>query len=186
MTQPYLLVLFDSRHGHVAKMARLIADGCEQAGLEARLRMVPNGNDTPDFPLVSLEDLQHCAGLALGSPVRFGQMTAAMKAFWEQSSGIWLRGQLIDKPGAVFTSSSSLHGGQEACLLGLMVPLLHHGMLIVGQPYDEPVLHTTSTGGTPYGPSAVATSSTVQLHPDEVVLCRALGLRLAQLVRKLA
>lgn len=187
MTSPYLLVLYHSRHGSVAKLAIEIANGCEASGVEARLRCVADAGQTPLHPLVTLDDLAQCSGLAMGSPVRFGQMTAAMKAFWEQSSSIWLKGQLIDKPAAVFTSSSTMHGGQEACLLGAMVPLLHHGMLIVGQPYDEPALHQTQTGGTPYGPSHVALQhGNDMLSPHEVTLCRALGARLARIIRTFA
>lgn len=187
MTSPYLLVLYHSRHGSVAKLAIEIANGCEAFGVEARLRCVADAGQTTIHPLVTLDDLAQCSGLALGSPVRFGQMTAAMKAFWEQSSSIWLKGQLIDKPAAVFTSSSTMHGGQEACLLGAMVPLLHHGMLIVGQPYDDPALHQTQTGGTPYGPSHVALQhGNDMLSPHEVTLCRALGARLARLIRTFA
>lgn len=187
MTSPYLLVLYHSRHGSVAKLAIEIANGCEAFGVEARLRCVADASQATIHPLVTLDDLAQCSGLALGSPVRFGQMTAAMKAFWEQSSSIWLKGQLIDKPAAVFTSSSTMHGGQEACLLGAMVPLLHHGMLIVGQPYDDPALHQTQTGGTPYGPSHVALQhGNDMLSPHEVTLCRALGSRLARLIRTFA
>lgn len=186
MTAPYLLVLYHSRHGSVANLAIEIANGCEAAGVEARLRCVADVGQATSHPLVTLDELAHCSGLAMGSPVRFGQMTAAMKAFWEQSTSIWLKGQLIDKPAAVFTSSSTMHGGQEACLLGAIVPLLHHGMLIVGQPYDEPALHQTQSGGTPYGPTHVALKhGDATLTNEEITLCRALGARLARLIRTL-
>lgn len=185
MTTPYILVLYDSRHGSVAELAVQIANGCESAGMVAKLRCVSplDPSFSPRHPVVAVDELGQCSGLILGSPVRFGQMTAAMKQFWEQTSSIWLKGQLIDKPAAVFTSSSSLHGGQEACLLGMMVPLLHHGMLLVGQPYDEPALHHTTTGGTPYGPSHVHRGVNDPLSPDEITLCRALGARVAKLCR---
>lgn len=188
MSSPYLLVLYDSRHGAVAQLAEQIANGSESAGLTALLRCVGADDQAhqPRHPVVSLTELANCRALALGSPVRFGQMTAAMKAFWEQSSSIWLKGQLIDKPAAVFTSSSSLHGGQEACLLGMMVPLLHHGMLVLGQPYDEPALHHTQSGGTPYGPSHVHRQPDSTLTVDEITLCQALGARLARLTRTFA
>lgn len=187
MTAPYLLVLYHSRHGSVANLAVEIANGCEAAGIEAKLRCVADAGQTATHPLVTLDELANCRGLALGSPVRFGQMTAAMKAFWEQSSSLWLKGQLIDKPAAVFTSSSTTHGGQEACLLGAMVPLLHHGMLVVGQPYDEPALHRTTTGGTPYGPTHVDIDHAGSaLSQDEITLCRAIGARLARLIRTFA
>lgn len=185
MTAPYILVLYDSRHGSVAELAVQIANGCESVGVPAMLRSVSplDATVSPRHPVVTLDELAHCHGLILGSPVRFGQMTAAMKQFWEQTSHVWLKGQLIDKPAAVFTSSSSLHGGQEACLLGMMVPLLHHGMLLVGQPYDEPALHHTTTGGTPYGPSHVHRGVNDSLSQDEITLCRALGARVAKLSR---
>ena len=160
---PYVLVLYYSRHGATAEMARQIAQGVEQAGLEARLRTVPSvaAETTSSLPPVpgegavycSEDDLKHCAALILGSPTRFGNMAAPMKYFIDGTSNLWLAGSLCNKPGAVFTSTASLHGGQEATLLSMQLPLLHHGMLLVGLPYTETALTETQGGGTPYGAS---------------------------------
>lgn len=194
----YLLVLYYSRYGAVAAMAREIANGVESSGLmEAKLRTVPTVSPTSEqsAPAVpaqgavycSEEDLKDCAGLALGSPTRFGNMAAAMKYFLDGTSNLWANGALIGKPAGVFTSSASLHGGQESTLLSMMLPLLHHGMLISGLPYSEAGLQKTTSGGTPYGPSHVAgLESKLPLTDEEAELCRALGLRLAQLAYKLA
>lgn len=199
MSQPsakYILILYYSRHGATAEMARLIARGVEKEGLEARLRTVPEVSSvceaTADSipnqgaPYASLEDLQHCSGLALGSPTRFGNMAAPMKYFLDTSSRLWMAGALIDKPAGVFTSTSSMHGGQETTLTSMMLPLLHHGMIICGLPYSEMGLLNTGAGGTPYGPSHVAGSdSDLPLTDIEQDLCRALGSRLARLGGKL-
>lgn len=193
----YILVLYYSRQGATAEMARLIARGVEQGGMEARLRTVPEvstvceatADSIPDqgAPYASLEDLQHCSGLALGSPTRFGNMAAPMKYFLDTSSKLWMSGALIGKPAGVFTSTSSLHGGQETTLMSMMLPLLHHGMLISGLPYSETGLLSTQAGGTPYGPSHVAGSdSDLPLTDIEQDLCRALGRRLAELAGKLS
>lgn len=193
----YVLVLYYSRYGAVADMARQIARGVESAGIEARLRTVPpvsaNHEATaaavPDegAPYVSQEDLRDCAGLALGSPTRFGNMAAAMKYFIDGTSGLWLSCGLAGKPAGVFTSSSSQHGGQETTLMSMMLPLLHHGMLITGLPYSEPDLMSTRDGGTPYGPSHVAgTDSKLPLTDAEKNLCQALGRRLATTAQALA
>jgi NAD(P)H dehydrogenase (quinone) len=193
----YILVLYYSRRGATAEMARIIARGVEKEGLEARLRTVPEvssvceatADSIPDqgAPYASLEDLQHCSGLALGSPTRFGNMAAPMKYFLDTSSRLWMSGALIGKPAGVFTSTSSLHGGQETTLMSMMLPLLHHGMLICGLPYSETGLLSTQAGGTPYGPSHVAGSdSDLPLTEIEQDLCRALGNRLAVLGRKLS
>ena len=193
----YILVLYYSRGGATASMARLVARGVEEGGLEARLRTVPevsaNHEATapavPDDgpPYATLDDLRHCAGLALGSPTRFGNMAAPMKYFLDGTSGLWLGGALMGKPAGVFTSTSSLHGGQESTLLSMMLPLLHHGMLICGLPYSEPELLSTTTGGTPYGPSHLAgQDSKLPLSDEEKALCKALGRRLAALAGKLA
>jgi NAD(P)H dehydrogenase (quinone) len=188
----YILILYYSRYGATADMARQIARGVEEtAGMEARLRSVPPVSTTCEAvappvpeqgpPYASLEDLRHCAGLALGSPTRFGNMAAPLKHFLDSSSTLWLSGALIGKPAGVFTSSSSMHGGQESTLLSMMLPLLHHGMLILGLPYSETNLLHTRTGGTPYGPSHLAgNDSELPLSPEEQVLCRAIGRRLAQ------
>jgi len=186
----YILVLYYSTHGATAAMANQIARGVEEAGLEARLRTVPavsaNHEATeaavPDSgaPFCSLDDLSGCAGLALGSPTRFGNMAAAMKYFLDGTSGIWMQAALAGKPAGVFTSTGSLHGGQESTLLSMMLPLLHHGMLITGLPYSEPALSSTRSGGTPYGPSHLAgLDNTLPLSDEEKTLCRALGGRLA-------
>jgi len=192
-----LLVLYYSRYGSTAEMARLIARGAEGVkGVESILRTVPEVSETceattakvPDdgAPYVSLDDLKNCDALALGSPTRFGNMAAPLKYFLEKTSGQWLSGSLVGKPAGVFTSTSSLHGGQESTLLSMMIPLMHHGMIISGLPYSESELLTTTTGGTPYGPSHVAgANSDLPLSDDERALCMALGKRLANLSLKL-
>ena len=194
MSDAYILVLYYSRHGATRDMARLIARGVEAGGKVARLRTVPAISTVceaveADIPesgdlYCSLEDLEGCAGLALGSPTRFGNMAAPLKYFLDGTSALWLNGALIDKPAAVFTSTSTLHGGQEATLLSMMLPLLHQGMVLVGLPYSEAGLLKTTTGGTPYGPSHLAgTDSKLPLSADESALCLALGRRLARLAR---
>jgi NAD(P)H dehydrogenase (quinone) len=186
----YALILYYSRYGATAEMARLIARGVEERGLEARLRTVPavstvceaTEDGVPDSgaPYATLEDLRDCAGLALGSPTRFGNMAAPLKYFVDGTSALWLSGALIGKPATVFTSTSSLHGGQETTLVSMMLPLLHHGMLLLGLPYSETDLLHTHSGGTPYGPSHLAgADSRLPLSDEEKRLCRALGLRLA-------
>ncbi len=193
MAEPYILVLYYSRSGATAEMARQVSRGVEQvAGIGARLRTVPaisaNCEQTEEEipaegPLYcELDDLRDCAGLALGSPTRFGNMAAPMKYFIDQTSGLWLSGALIDKPAAVFTSTSSLHGGQETTLLSMMLPLLHHGMLLTGLPYSEPGLATATSGGTPYGASHWAGADNKRaVDESEAVLCRALGRRVASI-----
>lgn len=191
---PTVLVLYHSRHGSVRTLAEKIAIGVNAAGGSALIRTVASfANDSahamaqPFHPVVSMTELISADALALGSPVRFGQMSAEMKAFWDQTTSVWLKGQLIDKPAGVFTSSSTQHGGNEATLLGMMLPLLHHGMVIVGQPFDAPELHQTQTGGTPYGPSHVTgPQDTLQLSLHEQQLAIAFGKRLAQIAGKLA
>lgn len=193
----YVLVLYYSRYGATRAMARQIARGIESAGLEARLRTVPEvsaqceavAEGVPDegAPYASADDLRHCSGLALGSPTRFGNMAAAMKYFIDGTSPLWMSGALIGKPAALFSSSSSLHGGQESTLLSMMPPLLHHGMLLLGLPYSETDLISTSTGGTPYGASHWAgPNSDRPLSEEESRLCRALGKRLGQTALRLA
>ena len=193
----FILVLYYSRYGATAEMARQIARGVEEVkGMEARLRTVAAvssvceavEDSVPDqgAPYASLEDLRDCAGLALGSPTRFGNMAAPMKYFIDGTSSLWLSAALNGKPGAVFTSHSSLHGGQETTVLSMMLTLLHHGMLLLGLPYSYPDLLHTSSGGTPYGPSHLAGSdSTLPLSEEEKLLCRALGRRLAELAGRL-
>ncbi len=188
----YVLVLYYSRYGATAEMAHQVARGVEEAGLEARVRSVPavsadheaTAPPVPDSgaPYATLEDLEGCAGLALGSPTRFGNMAAAMKYFLDGTSGFWLTGALAGRPAGVFTSTSSMHGGQETTLLSMMLPLLHHGMLITGLPYSEPELFQTREGGTPYGPSHLSGhDSRLPLSATEKRLCQALGRRLALL-----
>lgn len=192
-----VLVLYYSRHGATAEMARLIARGVESVqGVEAVIRTVPEVSahcesiapSVPDkgAPYVTLGELKQANGLALGSPTRFGNMAAPLKYFLEQTSGHWLSGELVGKPAGVFTSTSSLHGGQEATLLSMMIPLLHHGMLICGLPYTASDLLTTQTGGTPYGPSHVAgVDNNNALSEEEKTLCKAFGQRLAELAKVL-
>lgn len=187
-----ILVLYYSRYGHVAQMAQKVARGIEEVPhCQARVRTVPPVSTVCEAttatipesgpPYVTLADLETCHGLALGSPTRFGNMAAPLKYFLDQTGQLWLAGALIGKPAAVFTSTSSVHGGQETTLLSMMLPLLHHGMLILGLPYSEPELITTQSGGTPYGASHVAGSNNDNpLSEAEQRLCRALGKRLAQ------
>ena len=193
-----ILVLYYSHTGAVREMAQVVARGVESVpGARARLRTVPKVSsvceaveaDIPDSgsPYVELKDLTECAGLALGSPTRFGNMAAPLKYFLDGSGGLWLNGTLAGKPAAVFTSTATQHGGQESTLLSMMLPLLHHGMVIVGVPYTEPELSGTASGGTPYGASHVSGMDGVRpLSEDERRLCLALGRRLAQVAVKLA
>ena len=188
---PDILVLYYSRHGALRDMADQIARGIEQAGAQARVRTVPEVSPVTEAtapaipsagpPYATLDDLAECAGLALGSPTRFGNMAAPLKHFLDGTSPLWLSGALAGKPAAVFTSTSSLHGGQETTLVSMMLPLLHHGMLITGIPYTEPALMPTTSGGTPYGASHVAgIDNDRPLSTEEAALCRALGRRLAE------
>lgn len=190
-----ILVLYYSRHGATSELARHIARGIDQVeNMQARLRTVAPVSPTceavepavPDSgaPYARLEDLQECAGLALGSPTRFGNMAAPLKYFLDSTSPLWLQGALVGKPAAVFTSTSSMHGGQETTLTSMMLPLLHHGMVLVGLPYTETALLTTRSGGTPYGASHLAgTDSDLPVTDDEKQLCQALGKRLAQVTQ---
>lgn len=189
-----VLILFYSRHGATQKLAQAIARGVESAGVEAILRTVPpltTDGDPPDTatggpPFVSLNDLNKCSALAMGSPTRFGNMAAPLKHFLDSTSDAWLKGALIDKPACVFTSSSSMHGGQETTLLTMMLPLMHHGMVCCGLPYSIPQLHSTQTGGTPYGVSHVAQNASSQLSDDERTLCVVQGKRLASFAQALS
>ncbi len=194
---PYVLVLYYSRNGQTAEMAKQIARGVARVeGMEARLRTVPTVSpDTeaslapvPDqgAPYCSKDDLKNCAGLALGSPTRFGNMAAPLKHFLDTTGDLWLSGALIGKPAGAFTSTGSLHGGQESTLLSMMLPLLHHGMVLCGVPYTEQALNDTTAGGTPYGPSHWAGTGAPQPLTDaEKAICQTLGQRLAQLAVKL-
>jgi len=190
-TNPIILVLYYSRHGKTRRLAELVAQGVESVpGAEARLRTVPAvstvaeatepGIPASGAPYVELADLAECAGLALGTPTRFGNMAAAVKYFLDGTSAQWLSGTLSGKPAAVFTSTGSLHGGQESTLLSMMIPLLHHGMLLVGLPYTRPELMTTASGGSPYGATHWSgMDGTRAVTEDEKVLAIALGRRLA-------
>ena len=196
-TNLIILVLYYSRHGKTRRLAELIAQGIESVpGIEARLRTVPAVSTVteasePDIPAsgapyVELEDLAECAGLAMGSPTRFGNMASAMKYFLDGTASQWLSGTLSGKPAVVFTSTGSLHGGQEATLLSMMIPLLHHGMLVMGLPYTEPELMTTESGGSPYGATHWAgVDGKRPVTDDEKRLAIALGRRLALASRKL-
>ncbi|MDE1167161.1 MAG: NAD(P)H:quinone oxidoreductase [Pseudomonas sp.] len=196
MSAPYILVLYYSRSGATSQMAKQIARGVELAGLEARVRTVPPVSAEceavapaiPEHgaPYASIDDLKNCAGLAMGSPTRYGNMAAPLKYFLDGTSSLWLSGALVGKPAAVFTSTASLHGGQETTLLSMMMPLLHHGMLIAGIPYSESALLETRGGGTPYGASHHAGADSKRaLDEHETTLCRALGQRLGNIALKL-
>jgi NAD(P)H dehydrogenase (quinone) len=190
---PYVLILYYSRYGATKTMAEYIARGVHSlSGIEARIRTVPAISaeteaisppvpDTGD-PYATADDLKNCAGLAMGSPCRFGNMAAPLKYFIDNTGSLWASGALINKPAAVFSSSASLHGGQESTLLSMMIPLIHHGTIIVGIPFSESLLNTTTTGGTPYGPTHVTgPNGQWPVNEDEKALCIALGKRLAKL-----
>ena len=193
-----ILVLYYSQGGAVREMAELIGRGVDSvAGVRARIRTVPKVSANceatePDIPVsgepyVELTDLEECIGLAIGSPTRFGNMAASMKYFLDGTVSLWLKGALIGKPAAVFTSTGSMHGGNESTLLTMMLPLMHHGMLMVGLPYSEPELSSTQSGGTPYGASHIGGSADDKpITTDERKLCIALGKRLAQTALKLS
>ena len=195
---PEILVLYYSRGGSVANLARHVARGVgEIAGMSARLRTVPPvaavtqvaAPPEPDegAPYVTRQDLAECAGLLLGSPTRFGNMAAPLKHFIDGLGAEWASGTLVDKPAGVFTSTSTMHGGQESTLLSMMLPLLHHGCVVAGIPYTEPLLSSTRGGGTPYGASHVAGNrDEIQPTEDEAALARALGKRIATLASRLA
>lgn len=192
----YVLVLYYSRHGKTAELAKLIARGVEMSGVEAKIRTVPavspnNEATEMDIPeegalYCSKEDLAQCAALAMGSPTRFGNMAAPLKYFLDTTSDLWLSGALSGKPASVFTSTSSMHGGQESTLLSMMIPLMHHGMLISGIPYQEPALINTQTGGTPYGLSHLSGADNKNsISEEETKLALSVGKRLAEFAQKL-
>ena len=193
-----ILILYYSHRGSVRALAERVARGVESVpGMQARLRTVPKVSTvceaseatvpTNGAPYVEVIDLEECAGLALGSPVRFGNMAAPMKYFWDGTVAAWQNGTLVGKPACVFTASGSQHGGNETTLVSMMLPLLHHGMLLIGLPYTEPDLNTTSTGGTPYGPSHISGGSgNPVLSESESRLAFNQGQRLANLVKKLS
>jgi NAD(P)H dehydrogenase (quinone) len=193
-----ILVLYYSRHGSTRKLAELLAQGIESVqGCDALLRTVPSVSAVseatePDVPAdgapyVELSDLQKCAAIALGSPTRFGNMAAPLKYFWDGTSAQWLAGALVGKPACVFTSTGSLHGGQESTLISMMMPLLHHGMMVLGLPYTESALMTTSTGGTPYGASHWSgVNGNLPISEETRMLTIALGRRLATTAQQMA
>jgi len=195
--QPYILVLYYSRTGQTAEMATQIARGIAKVnGMDARIRTVPPVSPATEAslppvpgdgaPYASKSDLEHCAGLAIGSPTRFGNMAAPLKYFLDGTGDLWLSGALTGKPAGAFTSTGSLHGGQESTLLTMMIPLLHHGMVLCGVPYSEKALNETTAGGTPYGPSHWAgTGQQKALSDAEKTICQTLGQRLANLAIKL-
>ncbi len=186
-----ILIVYYSVSGSTQRLAEAIARGVEAQGVEAMLRQVPRVSDNLTMavsdipedgaPYVTPDDLATCSALALGSPTRFGNMASAVKYFLDQTSQQWLSGSLIDKPACVFTSSSSMHGGQESTLLSMQIPLLHHGMVLCGIPYSQAALHSTQSGGTPYGATHVAHNNNTQLSADELQLAIAQGARLARL-----
>ncbi|MBA2650049.1 MAG: NAD(P)H:quinone oxidoreductase [Legionella sp.] len=198
MSAPYILILYYSRTGSTAQLAKYIARGVESnLGITARLRTVPPVSSTCEAvdkpipeegaPYVSLEDLQHCQGLALGSPTRFGNMAAPLKYFLDSTSSLWLAGSLVDKPACVFSSSASIHGGQETTLISMMLPLMHHGMILLGIPYTESTLTSTISGGTPYGVTHVSGADNDQpITQDEQVMAKCLGLRLGRVALELS
>lgn len=191
---PHILVLYYSRHGATQKMAEQIALGIERhEHIEAKIRTVPSlhntteeNQNTADHPFVQSQDLIDASGLILGSPTRFGNISANLQFFLESTLDIWLSGQLIGKPAGVFTSSDSMHGGQESTLLSMILPLMHHGMLISGIPYNQPSLHTTQSGGTPYGASHVSGNKQNHLTQDERNLCLAFGENLSHIAHALS
>lgn len=197
MKKPYILILYYTRHGSTGELARMIARGVEShSDFEARLRTVPEispvceavEKNIPQEGAIyaTLDDLRHCSGLALGSPTRFGNMSSPLKYFWDQTTPLWMEGALVDKPAALFTSTASPHGGQEMTLFSMMVPLLHHGMIILGIPYTQPQLNSTILGGTPYGASHVSGSKGEHaVSEEEKQLAFFLGKRLAETSAKL-
>ncbi|MHA3053318.1 NAD(P)H:quinone oxidoreductase [Acinetobacter sp. ANC 4640] len=194
--QAYILVLYYSKYGSTKEMAHLIADGIEAVGMSAKIRTVPQLATSvevtaPSIPddgdiYCSLDDLAGCAGLALGSPTRFGNMASEMKYFWDQTTTLWLSGALHNKPACVFTSSGSMHGGQESTLLSMLPPLFHHGMMILGLTNAHPALSNTKSGGAPYGATHVSGSRHDQgLTAEEKALCFEQGKRLGKVAVKL-
>ena len=192
MNKPNILVLYYSQNGHVLKLAQQLAIGVETAGLAAVLRTVPRVSTNCESVAAAIpesghlfcgnDDLVNCSGLLLGSPTHFGNMASPLKYFLDQTSELWLSGALIDKPAGVFTSTSSIHGGQESSRLTMMLPLMHHGMVLAGVPYSENALSQTRLGGTPYGASHLESD---ELSPQEISICRTQGKRIATLALKL-
>ncbi|MDN7124095.1 NAD(P)H:quinone oxidoreductase [Pseudidiomarina terrestris] len=176
------MILYYSRNGSTQQLADAIANGVRKAGAEPLLRTIASDDDAASARDLALStaELQDCDALIMGSPTRFGHMHSGLQKFWEQTSREWLRGALVDKPAAVFTSSSSMHGGQESTLLSMLVPLLHHGMMVLGIPYTEPGLQQTTSGGTPYGASHVEHAAGSRLSQHELALAEELGARVAK------
>lgn len=195
MSQDYVLILYYSRNGGTSRLAEQIALGVEQAGLTAMVRTVPSVSPDTEVRLDDIpetgpvyctqEELANCSGLLLGSPTRFGNMASPLRYFWDQTTPIWLSGQLKDKPAGVFVSTSTLHGGQESTLLSMMLPLLHHGMLITGIPFTEKDMHDRVSSASPYGATHLAASDTTALTKQEQQLARTLGKRVAEFATKL-
>jgi NAD(P)H dehydrogenase (quinone) len=190
-----VLILYYSRKGTTAALAQQAARGVESAGAHARLRTVPAVSATTEAtaaavpesgpPYATLDDLKECDGLLLGSPTRFGNMAAPLKYFLDSTSALWLAGTLVDRPAGVFTSSTSAHGGQESTLLTMALPLIHHGMLLVGVPYTEKALFETQSGGSPYGATHLANSGQAPLTSHEQLIAKALGQRVGRLAKQL-
>ena len=183
-----VLIIYYSTNGSTKKMARLIARGVEMIeGVSSVIRTVTNISDdtTTTDAIVDKSDLDQCDGIIIGSPTHFGNMSGSMKAFIDTTTAEWFNGCLTGKPGGVFTSTSSMHGGQESTLLSMMLPLLHHGVIITGVPYSEKKLSTTKGGGTPYGPSHVSFESDIEITDDEKDICINFGIRIATLAKKL-
>ena len=194
LNAPYVLVLYYSGHGTTKELAYLIAQGITEAGMRARIRTVPTvaPETTVAKPAIpeegdlycTMDDLKDCSGLALGSPTHFGNMAAPMKYFWDNTVTLWLAGNLQNKPACVFTSTGSMHGGQETTLMTMMLPLLHHGMMVLGLPYAEPALNRTNRGGTPYGATHVSGATHEEpITADEKTLAIAQGKRLAKITK---
>lgn len=198
-----ILVLYYSMTGNVYRMAKLVAEGVREGGAEPAIKTVPElmppeaieGNELmkqaraeqAGVPIATVEELPEYGGIIMGAPTRYGNMAAQMRNFWDQTGSLWMQGALIGKPVGVFTSTASLHGGQESTLIASMFPLFHHGMIIVGVPYSVSALVTTNAGGTPYGPSHVSGHPPAKpITEDEATVCRALGKRVAEIARKLA
>ena len=194
MSAHHILIIYYSQHGATEAMARLIARGVEQVdGSAAKLRTVPplyqETKPVPESgpPYATVAELSQCDGLIIGSPTHFGNMAAPLKHFFDQTTSVWINSTLVGKPAGVFTSTSSLHGGQETTLISMMLPLLHHGMIVCGIPYKEAALRHTKSGGTPYGPSHVSGEhDNIRIDADESALCIAFGKRIAQIAQRLS
>jgi NAD(P)H dehydrogenase (quinone) len=198
-----VLIVYFSTYGNVYRMAKLVAEGAREAGAEAVIKTVPElipqeiiqsqefmrkaREEQAQVPIAQPDELVNYDGIIVGTPTRYGSMCAQMRNFWDQTGGVWMKGALVGKPAGVFSSTGTMHGGQETTIICTMVTLLHHGMIMVGVPYTVPQLITTQSGGTPYGPSHVAGNPpTNPVTDDEAAICRALGKRVAEVATKLA